>query len=247
MKLDVDVCNDIDIRGTILRQRSDDKSVIIEMDLCKLLEGTVDLPIANLKQKLDLFNIFTTGQMENQELFLEINENECVIYDQYTRVYLKNPKRKYLDNHFLEDDDMAVITMEPDNLILRCEIPFLISNRIKTITKNFNSLVIRVMYEGNTAYMTSTTQAKDQQARFLDNIQMELDISDALTNLAVLPFIIDHDAGIFFESYVKNTEHKQKLIEKNTSSPIILLNKTTTEIENVPVSIYFRSSIVWKE
>ena len=52
-----ETCNDVDVRGGIIRQRSNDNSCIYEIDLNPLLED-INLPISNIKQKIDLFKIF---------------------------------------------------------------------------------------------------------------------------------------------------------------------------------------------
>lgn len=246
----VDVCNDVDIRNSTIRQRSNDRSVIFDMILDEILRDPVNIPIVNLKQKLDLLKIFASGQIENQNISIDVTENSYSVYDQYTELNFKNPNRSYMDNHFLEDTDMQPIvsSLDSESLVLSCEIPYLISNRIKTVTQNFHTVAVKVCYNGSTASIISTSQAKDQVARFLDNIPLEFKIEKVESNVAALPFVIDHDGSVLFESFLKDSKDVERLesgVDKDDQ--IILLNRVTTEIGSIPVVIYFRSSLGGKK
>ena len=63
-----EICNDVDIRGGYIRQRSNDLTSIFEMDLTSLI-GDSQIPITNLKKKLDLLKTFS-----GQSVTIEIEE-----------------------------------------------------------------------------------------------------------------------------------------------------------------------------
>ena len=69
-----EICNDVDIRSGIIRQRTNDLTSVFEMDLTSII-GDVALPIAGLKKRLDLFKTFT-GQNVVCEITVGENESE---------------------------------------------------------------------------------------------------------------------------------------------------------------------------
>ena len=52
-----DVCNDADIHGGILRQRTNDSANVFEINMTPIIR-TLNIPLVNLKHKLDLLKIF---------------------------------------------------------------------------------------------------------------------------------------------------------------------------------------------
>ena len=52
-----DLCNDVEIRNGFIRQKTNDGSVVFEIDLTSLL-GDLNIRFSNLKEKLDLFKVF---------------------------------------------------------------------------------------------------------------------------------------------------------------------------------------------
>jgi len=65
-----DVCNDADIRDGILRQRTNDSANVFEIDMIPII-NTLDIPLVNLKQKLDLLKIFLS-QSSTQSQTIDI-------------------------------------------------------------------------------------------------------------------------------------------------------------------------------
>ena len=65
-----EICNDVDIRGGMIRQRTNDLTSVFEMDLTSLITDAA-IPITNLKKKLDLLKTFA-----GQDVALETHEGE---------------------------------------------------------------------------------------------------------------------------------------------------------------------------
>ena len=92
-----EVCNDVDLRGGVIRQRSNDKSTVFQMDLRPILnDQEVDMPISDIKKKLELLKIFS-----GQEVTITFVEDSFSFADDVTTIRFKNPTLEYMDNKFL--------------------------------------------------------------------------------------------------------------------------------------------------
>ena len=102
-----DICNDADIREGVVRQRTNDNSSIFEVDMRSLIQD-IDLPISNLKQKLDLFKIFS----EQEEVAVSIEEGSFLLSDQYSVLRFISPKLDFMDNKFMTEVELnSIITL----------------------------------------------------------------------------------------------------------------------------------------
>ncbi len=218
-----DICNDVDIRDGFLRQRSNDNASIIQMDLTSIID-TINLPITSLKKKLDLLKCFN-----GQEVQIEILNDSYIISDNVTSIKISNPKLEYIDNKFIDENELNnLFILNDEDLILSTTIPYNISDRIRVITQGFDVNSIKVMFEGNTATIKADTQARDQSAKFMNDIILE-DPRNGYSNLVTTPFIIDHDGTIDFKMY---NVHES-----------ICANKFSTAIKDVEIVVYGRSTI----
>jgi len=224
-----EICNDVDIRGGIVRQRTTDLASIFEIDLRSVI-GEVSIPITIIKQKLELLKTFI-----DNEIRLDINDNEFIFSDEYSSLKIKSPRLDYMDNKFITEDELSnVLILNEDDLLLSVDLPKNISDRIKTITQVFNVRNVSVDFNGENASLNSKTNSKDQAAKFLSNITAEkvLDFN-ATTDIVVDPFIIDCDSDIKFNIF--------------TSSDNICFSRFSTFISNIDIKIYTRSMLVDQE
>ena len=220
-----DICNDVDIRGGIARQRSNNNSAIFEINLSSLITD-FDLPITVLKDKLDLFKSFIGG-----DVTISSEETYFSFSDQFSKLDIMAPLQSYIDNKFMNVEDLGSATTElsDEQLVLSCNITKIISDRIKTISQVFHVASLQILLNGENANLSATTQAKDQTATFLSNIILERPIENSYSNLVTIPFIIDHDGDIQFKMYnISNDD---------------CVNKFSTTIGDVTVNIYSRSKI----
>lgn len=222
-----DLCNDVDIRDGVIRQKTNDSVSVFELDLNYLLDG-ISLPICNVKQKLELFKCFI-----GQEVIIE-NDEDCFKFsDQYSTLQFKNPHFDFMDNKFITEDEIGrVISVPEEQLLLNTSIGKVISDRIKVITSGFQVNNLSVNFDGETATITSLNLSKDQSAVFLKDITTE-QVVILNTNLTTIPFIVDHDNDILFRMYE---------IDETKA-----LNKFATTISDINVNIYCRSQITRDE
>jgi len=224
-----DICNDIDIREGIVRQRTNDKFSVFEIDLTPILTD-IDLPISDLKKKLDLLKIFNGEEVE-----IISDETSYSISDQYTLLKFEKSDLDYLDNKYMQENERdAVFIREEENTILSTEISKTISDRMKIITQGFNVNMVHIDFTGEEASITAKTQAKDQFANLLSGLISER-VMNARSNISNIPFIFDHDGDIEFKMYLSNEEEG------------ICTNSFSTSIADVTINVYGRSSLMVDE
>ena len=228
-----EVCNDVDIREGVIRQRSNDLTSVFEMDLSPLLTN-ITLAITDLKKKLDLFKTF-----QNQDVSIQIVDNEessyFVFSDQYSSIKFISPTLDFMDNKWMSDEELQnIFNMTEDELILESDISSIITDRIRLITDNFNTQAIQIIFNGEEASIVASTQSKDQFAKFIEGITTNVVFENSSSVLSTIPFSIDHDTDVEFKMY------------KDPNQPVSLNNIKTT-LGDIDISVYSRSAIVSDE
>jgi hypothetical protein len=222
-----DLCNDVDIREGIIRQKTNDGAVVFEIDLTSIL-GTLNVPISNLKEKLDLFKIFL-----GQNVVIENDNENFTFSDTYSSLKFKNPDLDFIDNKFVTREDLeSVISTNNEDMMLSNSIISTITDRIRIVTQGFHVNNVQVSFLGEEACITSITQSKDQSANFISGIKSEQEI-DCSVNLTATPFIIDHDSDILFEMF-KNGEDRS-------------LSRFSTTISDINIVMYSRAQLLFAE
>jgi len=230
-----EICNDIDIKGGFIRQRSNDRSTVLEFDLTSILT-TANMAISDIKKKYELLQIFS-----GQEVSIVINEEQnetpgdFTISDNMSSLKFISPSSRFIDNQYMDQEELnRIFVTNPEELILDYEIQTKIADRIKTIAKNFNVKIIQVNIDGESASITSTTQAKDQFAKFVENVPTNMSLEDCSVNLSTIPFCIEHDTDLNFKMY-------------KDSDQDISYNRVSTTIGSINVVAFTRSNILKNE
>lgn len=226
-----EVCNDVDLRGGVIRQRSNDKSTVFQMDLRPIFNDTeVDMPISDIKKKLELLKMFS-----GQEVTVRFEDDRFIFSDQFTSLEFKNPTLEYMDNQFLSMDELErVFVMDEDELLIDTTLSSMITERIKIITQTFNTQAIQIVFMGESAKLTAITQARDQYGKIVSDIVTNAILDGCSSNLSTVPFSIEHDEDIVFKIF------------KHPSQDV-LMNKFDARLGDVPVVIYGRAAIIKDE
>jgi len=226
-------CNDIDIKDGVIRQRSNDKTSIFQIDMSPILTEDVSMSISDVKKKLDLLKIFA-GQEVNLEINTEGN-GYFVFSDSFSSLKFMAPAYQFIDNKFMTEDELiAIFNLNEDAIILEHNLSSMITERIRVITTSFNIKAIQVEFAGETAMIKAGTQAKDQFAKFAENITTNVVFDRCSANLGVIPFSIEHDDEVEFKMY-------------QDSNQDISLNTFTTKVGDCDMIIFTRSSLVQDE
>lgn len=221
--------NDIDIKNGYIRQRSNDKTSIFQVDLSSILKDA-SFAVSDIKKKIDLLKIFA-GQDVNLEI-VEGTNGYFIFSDQYSNLKFMSPAYQFIDNKFMTEAELdAIFDIQENELILEHEMERTITERIRIITSSFNVKSIQVEFEGENATIKAGTQAKDQFAKFAENITTNVVFDRSSANISVIPFSIDHDEEVEFKMYKKQDQ-------------MITLNTFKTLIGDCEMTIYTRSSLI---
>ena len=228
-----EVCNDIDIKKGCVRQRTNDKTTIFEMDLTPIIND-IDISLIELKNKIDILKVFV-----NQEVSIEINisdenpdEGEYIISDSYSSIRITKPTSSFIDNSYIPQEDVSKIySLQDDEVLMESEITKMISDRIKTITAAFGSTSIQVFFNGDTCDISASNQSRQHTAMFLKDIILNETMEDSFANLTLITFKIDHDDNINFKMYYDE--------ERN-----ITTNTFKTGLGEIEMNMYSNSSVV---
>jgi hypothetical protein len=190
-----DTCNDIDIRDGFVRQRNNTYSCIFELDLNPLI-GCVNLPIACLKQKIDILKTFNKCDVD-----IDINEKSFSFADEYSKIIFDNPNYNFMDNKYITPEEYnSMVLLNPEDLIMRYDLEKVITDRIKKISQAFDINNVKIVFKDNKASLVSTSQSKDQEAQLVKDIEIHKDLN-CNANIIITPLIIDHDGPIIISVY----------------------------------------------
>lgn len=228
-----EICNDIDIRGGEIRQRSNDLTAIFELDMKPLLNDA-NLPISNLKKKLDLLKTFA-GQEVTVEIYEAETESESyfIISDSQSSIHINFPSLEFMDNKYMTTDELEnIFNLDEEDMVLHSDLSSVVTDRINIITANFNTQAIKVEFEDDSASITACTQSKDQVAKFKENISTNVNFNGSyFSNLSTIPFSIEHDEDLIFKMYKDPTQN-------------VSLNSIKTQLGGVEINIFSRSTLL---
>lgn len=227
-----EICNDVDIREGTIRQRSNDLTSVFEMNLDSIIQDT-NLPITDLKKKLDLFKTFS-GQNVTIEITVGETESESfyTISDSISMIKFNFPTIGFMDNKYMTREELDnIFDLDEEDLILHDDLTTLITDRIRIISENFNTAAVQVKFKDDLASICAATQSKDQFAKFKTDIATNMALGNCSSNLSTIPFSIEHDENVEFKMY------------KDPNQPVSL-NKIATTLGPVEINIFSRSAIV---
>ncbi len=221
------VCNDVDIKNGIVRQRTNDRFAIFEIDLTSIIND-ISIPIVSLKNKFDCLKCF-----QGQEVSIVVDDNSFIFTNQVTSWRIEKPDASFLDNVFIDDSNFSnLFTLDEEDLILNYTLSKSVSDMMRIFTAAFNVNAVQLSFEGETCTVSAKTAAKTELVKFVSGVITNQPLT-ATTNIVVTPFVSDHDGDTTIKSY--------RIEDK------ICLTKFSMEIANVTVNIFARSPLVVQE
>lgn len=219
-----DICNDVDIRNGLIRQKSNDRHTIFNIDLSSLIPG-VSIPISNLKQKIDLLKMFV-----GNDVTIIDEEKRFSVSDQYSLLKFEKSDLSYLDNVFITDEEFGAFSnINEEDKLIDFTIQKKITDRLKTIANAFNIAYVRINFNGEHASISTKSQSKEQYAEIMSGIETEKVLNNS-TNNVITPFTIDHDTETRLRMYT---------VQEN-----ICMNVYDTSLNEVPMQIFTRTQLI---
>jgi len=227
-----EVCNDVEFRDGVIRQRSNDKTTVFEVDMTPITPG-LTMALSDTKRKLEVLKTFT-----GQDVTIQVVDGDpghFIFSDSFTAITFMAPSLQYLDNKFMTHEELEnIFLMNEDDLILEHDLSSMITERIRLITHNFSTDAIQITFEGETASIKTATQAKDQLADVVTGITTNVVLDGCSALISTVPFSVDHDTDVEFKMFKDPNQD-------------ISLNQFSTNLGDINFKIFTRSSIVRDE
>jgi hypothetical protein len=226
-----DVCNDVDIKNGFIRQRSNNLACSFEINLTPVIMDA-NLPIINLKKKLDLLKIFM-GQSVTIEIHDDLgNDSYFIVSDELSSLKFVFPTIEFIENKYMGEAELyQVYNLAEDNLILHDELSKIVTDRIRIISENFNADSIQVRFQENQATICTRTQSNDLYANFKTGLPLNATFEPSFLNISTIPFKIDHDTDVDFKMYKEGDRD-------------ISVNVTSTKLGAIEIKMFSRSAII---
>ena len=221
-------CNDAVINDGVIRQRSNDSSAIVEVDMTSML-GSSTFSIANIKEELKRLKGLT-GQVT-----IEADQNKVVFFDDVSSYNMPAPDKNYLDNKFMTKQDLDSLlpnycqrttplikhTIEKKNL-----------KRIKNAASTFRANSYKVVFDNHSASIIVEGYGGSKGFKPSVDIFKDIPLSEPTTGntrLVVSPYdSFDYDGDVGWEVY----RGEKGFLSKNYGS-----------IGDVTVSTYTRGEL----
>ena len=194
------ICANVDIKGGILRQKSDDEYSIIEMDLTSLVSDC-DILIPDIKGKLPILNV-----LSKQEIKISSSESRVSFSGNRSTLQFADSHPDSHHHGFISNEEIdKIFTLREENLVLEHSIDKETLNLIKIMSSQFNLLGFQIFFEGNTASIIATATDRSQHFRIAHGIPVKAHMN-CFSSVLARDLLIDHDGDILLRIYkVKET------------------------------------------
>lgn len=232
IKILQDSCTDCDISGGFIRQKTNDRSAIVEIDLSNILKEN-NLSISLIKQKVLLLKSFELDdnvQIDDEKISIIFSDKDYTFTDFFSNIVFRKPSQKYLDNKFIPEEDFKnMIKISEDNLVLNYDIPSHLAKRIKGICEGFNVDTVLVKMDEYHASIHAITINNENTSRVIKEISLNSKIPKSNFKMIILPFMLDVSSDI-------------KLMIYSISDTMMLCKFQLTHFD-IPISIYCKVKV----
>jgi len=227
LKIIENSCTDCELVGGKIRQKTNDRHSIFEIDLVEAF-GENELLISLIKQKINSLKAFELDDnvtVEDESVIIECTDDSYTFIDAFTKISFKKPIRKFLDNTFITDEVFdQMINYSEDNLIFSTTVNTYISKRIKNLAEALNNETIQCDIEGHEASIKIETVNKENCATVVSGISLNREMPKRNFKMVYLPFALDINSDVEFSAYQVRDD--------------VLLCKFEQKYYGVPVNIY---------
>ena len=194
-------CNDVDINDGMIRQRSNDRSAIVEIDLRPVVGG-LTFTIANVKEKLKTLKMF------KRRLTITLGEKEAVLSDGISDCTIVASDINYLDNKFMSQQEMESLLQagcQEKSLVVRNIIKKIVLKRIRTALSRLHPNTLKVVFAGHSGRLrVDNSSGSNGPTEIMDAMKHIILFQPIIgyAALTTLPFqALDSDEDLLWELY----------------------------------------------
>lgn len=190
-----DHCADANIKGGILRQRSNNRVLIFEADFTPLI-GDIDIVLPDFKTQIPLLRA-----VSDKEVRVTTTDKAVTFSGQRSSLTFDTPKAAYVDNPFMGAEELSSqFPQKEESLILEYPIKEDVSNLVKVVLTQFETSTFDISFRDKTAAIVASATDKRRHAKIDQEIELKRPLK-GIASVVVMPFVIDHDGDIVLSMY----------------------------------------------
>lgn len=211
LKVIENICSDCQIKGGLVRTKTDNRKSIIMIDLSSVIEDK-DIMFSFLKGKLALLKTFELDmdvQAEDNNIIIQSTNDYYEFCDCFSKMQFRKPVEEFLDNKFLDDStfDPVVNGCTEDSLIFNYTVPKYERSRIAKICDGFKVDSIKFSFYGDHAKFGVETKSKDNVSENAHQIPILQSVNNASFALINMPFTIAIESDMKIACYKLGGEY----------------------------------------
>lgn len=205
LKLIENICSDCQIKGGMVRTKTDNRKSIITLDLTSIIEDK-DIMFSFLKGKLALLKTFELDmdvQADDNSIIIQSTNDYYEFCDCFSKMQFRKPVEDFLDNRYLDDATFAPIIngCTEDALIFNYTVSKYVRSRMAKIGEGFKVDSIKFTFHGDHACFGIETKSKDNVSKNATTIQTLKNISGKSFALINMPFTIAIESDMKISCY----------------------------------------------
>lgn len=232
IKLFENDCTDCDIQNGKIRQRTNDRQLVINVDASSILTN-YDFSLSDIKNKSQLLKAYELDdniQLENKNIIIESNDSNYEITDPLSKLVLRKPSGTHIDNKYIADDEFAkMVECKEESLLFSTVISNYLKRRFSNISTLFNNDLIRCDVLDLTAKIFIVSGDKQNNCDVQQTIQLNKSMKHGNFAMLTVPFVLDIASDIKISCY---------LIGETS-----ILCKYEQTYFGVPITLYQRSKL----
>lgn len=233
MKLFENHCTDCDIQFGKIRQKTNDRQLIIDIDVSSILAEN-DFSLSSAKNKLSQLKAFELDdnvQMTNKSIVIESNDSNYEISDLLSRLILRKPSSAHIDNSFITDEDFGqLVVCKEESLLFKFVISNYLKKRTSSIAMLFDNDMVKCELDELIAKIYVVSGDKQNKFTLQQEIQTNKKMPHSSFTLLTIPFNLDVASDITISCYTINDS--------------TVLCKYEQTYFGVPIILYQRSKLI---
>lgn len=232
MKLLENHCTDCDVQHGKIRQKTNNRQSIVDIDLSSIL-GDNDLSLSLIKSKVQLLKSFELDenvQLTDKNILIESNESNYEFTDPLSKMIFRKPSAKFLDNKFIPDEEFnQIIRCKDENLLFSYTISNYIKRRMVNACFGFDTDLVTFNLHEFKGSATIQPTNKENTTNYIEEITLNKQVSNESFMISNLAFILDVASDVNVNCY--------------TVTKDVYLCKISQAYFGVPVVIYTQAKV----
>jgi len=227
------LCSDVSIINGRIRQPSDRKTSIFDINLTDLfnIDNIPTIYLTGIASKIGIFNPFKN---QKRDVKIAIEDTRYVFSDDFTNIILTKPLERYMSNPYINEEDFKLkLDLSDDGIIFEKVLDKMLIDRLSAYHRFVSASSIRIECRNNMAQFCVSAQDTSSSATniSLPKLQLNKDINCDYS-FTMMPFLLS-DSCVELKGYIRNDD-----------KIVINLNM---EMGDIPISVWVLGTMITSE